>query len=63
MGQQAIVARTGFDEVREGNKQALNARLNIIELNKTSNARVPCPSVCLSTVFRLLSVSCLLHDA
>ena len=35
MGQQAIVARTGFDEEREGNKRVLKARLDIVELNKT----------------------------
>jgi hypothetical protein len=60
MGQQAVVARTGFDEEREANKRVLNTlilntslneRLNVIELNSTSNARVPCLSVCL--LFRL----------
>jgi hypothetical protein len=42
MGQQAVVARTGFDEEREVNKRVLNTlilntslneRLNVIELN------------------------------
>jgi hypothetical protein len=42
MGQQAVVARTGFDEEREVNKRVLNAlilntslneRLNVIEMN------------------------------
>ena len=42
MGQQAIVARTGFDEEREVNKRVLNAltltsleneRVKLIELN------------------------------
>jgi hypothetical protein len=42
MGQQAVAARTGFDEEREVNKRVLNAfilntslneRLNVIELN------------------------------
>jgi hypothetical protein len=42
MGQQAVVARTGFDEEREVNNRVLNAlilnislneRLNVIELN------------------------------
>jgi hypothetical protein len=42
MGQQAVVARTGFDEEREANKRVLNTlilnsslneRLNVIELN------------------------------
>jgi hypothetical protein len=42
MGQQAVVARTGFNEEREVNKRvlyalilntSLNERLNVIELN------------------------------